>query len=168
MQEPKICCFTGHRAISENGDKLCYILGVLLDNMINVGYTVFRAGGALGFDTLAAEAVLQKKEDGRNIRLELILPCREQDAGWNSAQKARYKDILMRADSIEYVTDTFTRGCMHERNRRLVDGSDVCIAFCKRERGGTAYTCAYAEKKGVHIINLADYLSPNSNTEDNT
>ena len=168
MPRQKICCFTGHRAFSENTDKLCYILDVLLDNMITQGYTVFRAGGALGFDMLAAEAVIGKKQNGRDVRLELFLPCREQDAGWNNEQKARYKNILMHADSIEYVSEHYTPGCMHIRNRRLVDGSHVCIAFCKRERGGTAYTCRYAEKKEVHIINLADYLLPNSGTEDIT
>lgn len=168
MSEQKICCFTGHRIIYENKEKICYILDVLLDNMITEGYTVFRAGGALGFDMLAAEAIIRKKENGRNVRLELLLPCRDQDSKWNSACKARYKNILINADSIEYISDTYTRECMHIRNRRLVDGSDVCVAYCMHQKGGTAYTCAYAEKKGVHIINLADYLSTNSSTEDNT
>jgi uncharacterized phage-like protein YoqJ len=168
MQEPKICCFTGHRAFSENKEKLFYVLSVLLDNMINEGYTVFRAGGALGFDMLAAEAVIQKKENGRNVRLELMLPCREQDAGWNAVNKARYKNILLNADSVEYISDSYTPECMHVRNRRLVDGSHLCIAYCNRNRGGTAYTCRYAEKNGVHIINLASYLSPNTKFEDLT
>ncbi len=162
MTNTKACCFTGHRAFYDNTKELSDILSVLLDNMITQGYTVFRAGGALGFDMLAAETILRKKEDGRNIRLELLLPCPEQDENWNAANKARYRRILSLADSKEYIADHYTPSCMHERNRRLVDGSSLCIAYLKHAKGGTAYTCRYAEKLGVKIINLATYLSAKS------
>ena len=49
---------------------------------------------------------------------------------------------------------------MYMRNRALVDGSDVVIAYLKHGKGGTAYTCRYAEKQGVRVINTyADQLS---------
>lgn len=162
MANEKICCFTGHRSLDDDTNELFKILSVLLDNIITEGYTVFRAGGALGFDMLAAEAVLKKKEDGRRIRLELLLPCRDQAKNWGPANHARYKRMLLLADQIEYIADTYSPGCMHARNRRLVDGSNLCIAYCKREKGGTAYTCRYAKEKGLDIINLADYLSAKS------
>ena len=162
MTDKKICCFTGHRAFYDNVGELATILNVLLDNLITQGYTVFKAGGAIGFDMFAAEAVLQKKENGRNVRLEMVLPCPKQDAPWNSVNKARYQRILSLADSIEYIADSYSPNCMHIRNRRLVDGSALCIAYCKRAQGGTAYTCRYAKNNGVQIINLASYLSAKS------
>ena len=164
MTNENICCFTGHRNFSDDPKNIREILSVLLDNMITQGYTVFRAGGALGFDMLAAEAVLDKKDQGRNVRLELLLPCPEQAEHWNLESKARYRRILLLADSKSYIADAYTTTCMHERNRRLVDGASLCIAYQKHEKGGTAYTCRYAEKKGVTVINLASYLSAKSKT----
>jgi hypothetical protein len=41
----------------------------------------------------------------------------------------------------------------HPQHRFPVNGSDVVIAYLKHEKGGTAYTCRYAEKQGVHVIN---------------
>ncbi len=166
MTDEKICCFTGHRTLSDDPRGLASILNILLDNMITQGYTVFRAGGALGFDMLASEIVLQKKENGRNIRLELLLPCPEQAERWSAANKARYARILRLADRIEYIADSYSPSCMHARNRRLVEGSTLCIAYCKRESGGTAYTCRYAKDKGLQVINLAGYLLNTKNKEE--
>lgn len=162
MANEKICCFTGHRSLWDDPGEIRSVLSVLLDNMIIGGYTVFRAGGALGFDMVAAEAVLAKKEEGRNIRLELMLPCPEQAEKWNAESKARYRRILLLADSKSYIADSYTPSCMHDRNRKLVEGSSLCIAYKKHEKGGTAYTCRYAEKQGVTVINLATYLSAKS------
>ena len=47
---------------------------------------------------------------------------------------------------------------MARRNRALVDGSDYCVAYLTKNSGGTLYTCSYALKKGVELINLADGL----------
>ena len=44
---------------------------------------------------------------------------------------------------------------MFERNRYLVDHSDICICYCASEEGGTAYTVHYAEQKGIPVVNLA-------------
>ena len=162
MTSENICCFTGHRSFSDDPKEIRSVLRVLLDNMITQGYTVFRLGGALGFDMLAAEEVLLKKEEGRSIRLDLMLPCPEQAEKWSSQSRARYRRILLLADSKSYIADTYTPTCMHERNRQLVDGASLCIAYKKHEKGGTAYTCRYAEKQGVTVVNLATYLSAKS------
>ena len=43
-----------------------------------------------------------------------------------------------------------------DRDRKMVDGASVCVAWCTRRSGGTAYTVRYALKQGVRVINLAD------------
>jgi hypothetical protein len=65
-------------------------------------------------------------------------------------------EILKAADTVDYVTERYVPSCMHARNRALVDGSDLCVAFLKENRGGTLYTCSYALKHKVELINLAD------------
>jgi hypothetical protein len=40
----------------------------------------------------------------------------------------------------------------------MVHESSACIAYCKRNSGGSAYTVAYAQKMGLSVINLANSL----------
>ncbi len=152
-------CFTGHRQIT-NADavKLPGLLEQVLTGLVERGATVFRAGGAVGFDTVAALKVLDLKERYPHIRLELILPCRNQTEFWEEAAVRTYRYVLEHADSVRFLFDTYFDGCMLERDRRLVEGSDVCVAYCKRSRGGTAYTFMHALRAGVEVINLNDLM----------
>lgn len=156
-------CFTGHRDIPREH---AFVLPRLLENelitLIERGVTVFRAGGAVGFDTLAALKVLEMKESHPHIKLELILPCENQTEWWREAEVRTYHYILERADRFEFLHEHYVKGCMLERNRRLVQGSDVCLAYCYRNRGGTLYTLTHALKEGLEIINLFDALSESS------
>lgn len=163
MKEEKrpvsVVCFTGHRDISR-GDALrlpAYLEEVILE-LMERGATVFRAGGAMGFDTVAALKVLDLQDRYPELELELILPCRNQTEHWDSASVKTYQYILDRATRVQYLFDTYVDGCMLERNRRLVEGSDVCVAYCTRSRGGTAYTCTYALRQDVELINLNDRM----------
>ena len=154
-----VVCFTGHRNIAySEAVKLPKLLENVLVELIERGATVFRAGGAIGFDTLAALKVLELKERYPRIRLELILPCRNQTAYWEETAVRTYRYILERADHCRFLFDTYFDGCMLERDRELVRGSDVCVAFCKRSRGGTAYTFTQAIRAGLEVINLNDLL----------
>ena len=157
-QSHKICCFTGHRKLpAESVPAIKAALESVLDKLIGSGVTVFRTGGALGFDTLAALAVLEKKASYPEIKLELCLPCRDQTAKWDKVSVDFYNKILERADYVTVLHDRYVDGCMLERNRFMVDGSTYCIAFCKNEnafRSGTSYTVRYAKSHGVSVINL--------------
>lgn len=156
-----VVCFTGHRDLGSPDEALAirHALDARLYRLIEVGATVFRAGGALGFDTLAALAVLDARHEFPSLRLELILPCPDQCARWNAYQIEQYRQILTAADSHTYLAPAYYRGVMHERNRALVNGADVCVAFLRAGcGGGTAYTVDYAKRRGVPVINLANDL----------
>ena len=159
MKGTGICCFTGHRSIAPDDIRqLPALLDSVLREMIASGVHTFRAGGAVGFDTLAALKVLEMRERYGDVRLELILPCRNQTERWGERDRAIYAYILERADSSVFLHERYVSGCMAERNRRLVDGSDFCIAFCNSPKGGTAYTVSYANQRGVTVINLHDLV----------
>lgn len=156
MNHQKTCCFTGHRHISyENTAILTQKLRRLIRTLAEDGVTIFRAGGAVGFDTLAALCVLEQRE-ALGLRLELILPCHNQTRGWSARDKDYYNYILKSCDSYRYISDVYTDGCMLERNRHLVNGSDVCVAYLTQNRGGTLFTVNYAQRNGVKVINLAE------------
>ncbi len=153
----RVCCFTGHRELSADSLSSLYdLLRRAVCYAYDCGVREFRAGGALGFDTLAALTVLDLRETKPDLRLCLYLPCRNQDQIWSERDRLIYRDILERADGITYTSERYSRGCMQKRNRALVEGSDLCIAFCQNGEGGSAYTVRYAKGQGLTVWNLGD------------
>lgn len=149
-------CFSGHRKIPpENLKTVARRLKEILIELIDKGYLYFGAGGALGFDTLAAQTVLELKSDFPQIKLILVLPCLSQADSWSVADKRIYEQIKEKADKIVYTSREYTKGCMHKRNRHLVDNSSVCVCYLTENTGGTAYTVNYATSQGLSIINTA-------------
>lgn len=150
------CCFTGHRHLPE--ERLGEIqrrLDEVIEALVRQDMRYFGCGGALGFDTQAALAVLRARERHPEVRLILVLPCRNQTRGWPTADIEMYSHIYCRADKVVYIRDHYARGCMHERNRRLVDNSAVCVCYLTQPAGGTHYTVEYARRQGLSIINLS-------------
>ena len=150
------CCFTGHRKLPYGQKE--HVLDRLrktVSDLAEKGYRNFVTGGALGFDTLAAMAVIDEKKHYPDINLILMLPCLSQSAMWSSEDRDIYDGIKQRADSVTFVSKEYFRGCMHERNRRLVEASSLCICYMTSDKGGTAYTVQYAKKRGLDVINIA-------------
>ena len=153
-------CFTGHRQISATHMMaLPALLKAEIAKQAEAGAVHFRAGGAVGFDTLAALCVIEQKKQYPQIKLDLLLPCRDQDVAWSEQDKRAYRFVLSEADSVRYLHEQYCEGCMLERDRCLVEGSDVCIAFLTKSKGGTAYTAAYALKLGLEFVNLYDMMA---------
>ena len=155
----KTCCFTGHRELPEEQlPQLKQTLFKVIVRLASQGVTRFACGGALGFDTLAAQMVLMVKEAFPQIELLLILPCKTQEKYWPKEDQEIYREILARADRVVFVSETYTQGCMQKRNRLLVEGSSVCVCYCTKKQGGTLYTVRYARQKGLNLINLAEEI----------
>lgn len=147
------CCFTGHRIIRrEDFPRVQADLRRMLPRLADAGVCEFICGGALGFDTLAAQEVLLLKQSNPSIRLSLVLPCKDQAARWTPSQKETYAFIAERADHTEVLFDHYVPGCMQLRNRRMVDRSQICIAYYTGRRGGTEYTINYAKQKGIRLL----------------
>ncbi len=161
------CCFTGHRpnALPALGDEraeemqtLVFLLGRAVTAALDDGASCFYVGGAKGFDTLAAEAVLRQKAQCPDISLHLALPGKNQAEGWGDSDLARYEAILSGADSIWYAAERCSPESMRRRNRYLVDHAFRCVAYLRRMRGGTLYTVNYALDSGIEVDNLAERM----------
>ena len=152
----KTCCFTGHRELPKAWGrwKLAVKLEKAIIEQIDNGIRFFGAGGALGFDTLAAQTVLKLKKKYPDIKLILVLPCLSQTRGWATKDVEEYERIKAEANKVVYTSQEYTQGCMHKRNRHLVDHSSVCICYLTKKDGGTAYTVKYAQDEKLEIINL--------------
>ena len=151
------CCFTGYRILPKNKlSDITVSLEEIIIKYINEGYRYFGAGGALGFDTLAAETVLKLKRKNPYIKLILVLPCFAQTKGWNKSDIDRYNHIKTQANKTVYTSKEYTSDCMLKRNRHLVNHSSLCICYLLRNSGGTAYTVDYAIRNNLKIENIAE------------
>ena len=156
------CAFTGHRPSKfpwkyDETDSRCVALKAVLEDqiaaLVNTGFTQFLSGMAEATDTWCALSVLSLREKNPAIKLHCILPCKEQADKWSASSRDLYHSILERADSIVYVSRTYYKDCMLDRNRFLVDHAAALLAVYSGERrGGTAATMRYAQKMGREII----------------
>jgi uncharacterized phage-like protein YoqJ len=149
-------CFTGHRRIPpdtvpEVQEQLREAVKAAWDQ----GYRRFLCGGALGFDTLAALAVLSLREMHREIQLVLVLPCADQARYWSEKDRQARASILQAADLVVTLQEHYDPGCMHRRNLYLVDHASLCICLLTQLSGGTLNTVRYAVRKDLRIWNLA-------------
>ena len=153
----KTCCFTGHREIPpEERAEIANRLERIIAALYQKGVRFYGAGGALGFDCLAAQTVLRLRESCPGMKLILVLPCLTQTRGWRPEDVVEYKRIKAQADKVVYTSQQYTPDCWNKRNRHLVDNSGICVCYLTKSDGGTAYTVRYAESKKLEVINIAE------------
>ena len=157
----KTACFSGHRNISKQE---IFQIEKRLEKTIEIlykkGVIFFGAGGAYGFDMLAEKAVIKAKRKHQDIKLILVLPCKNQYKYWNKKDIIQYKEILSNADKIVYTAENYYNGCMQKRNKHLVNYSGYCICYLYQNTGGTAFTVNYAKSKKLTVINLYNTTTP--------
>ncbi len=154
--ENTFCAFSGHRSLPRTAvEQLPRLLRQKIDSLAEEGYTGFLCGGALGFDTLAAEAVLSSRSRRPDLTLTLALPCPEQDRAWPEQARERFRAIMEAADEVILVSPEYHRYCMMQRNRFMVDHSRMLVCYLTGDKGGTAATVRYALKQGRQVVNLA-------------
>lgn len=162
-----ICCCTGHRPQgfpwAYNVDKQKYknykkeLLSIIEYLIKEKDVSEFISGMALGADSDFAECVLTLRKKYKYIRLRCAIPCRDQTRLWDKKDVLRYEKILKRADCSVVLSEHYTRSCMFERNRYMVDNSDYVLAVWNGEKkGGTWYTIDYASKKNkpIEVLDL--------------
>ena len=152
----KICIFTGHRDLPGDCDPLRAALRRHITALAADGFTDVLSGGAMGFDLLAAETVLELRPILPDIRLLMVLPCDNQDRAYPPEDKARYRTALEQADLVRYTAHTYYKGCMLARDRVLAEAADYCLCWLTRSTGGTAYTVRQCALRDVPIRNLAE------------
>ena len=166
-KERKSCAFTGHRpkklpwGYDETAVECIRLKETLAEQiaaLAETGYTDFLSGMAEGTDTWAALAVLSLRGKKPALKLHCVLPCRDQSEKWSITARELYNQVLKQANSIVYITESYSPGCMLKRNRYLVDHADILLAVYNGERqGGTAATVRYAQKLGRRILLIDPY-----------
>jgi uncharacterized phage-like protein YoqJ len=148
--------FTGHRSI--DADKRPY-LRVAVDNALielyQSGYRNFINGMAMGFDLLAASAVISLKKRFSEIKLIAVVPYRNQSEKLSGYEQKRYQYALQNADEVIVLRENYYNGCLLRRNDFMLAHSSGLIAYYNgKQKGGTFYTIRKASESSMPIINL--------------
>ncbi len=153
------CCFSGHRPPrlpwgEDETHPRCLALKAALAQALEEayaqGYRHFLCGMAQGADLYFGEAVLALRQAHPDVTLEAAIPYEDQAAHWPAAHQARRLALLDQCDLETVVQHSYSPGCMHRRNRYMVDRSGLLIAvYDGTPQGGTLNTLAYAMRRGV-------------------
>lgn len=144
---------TGHR----NFDRELFAETLMQQilRLANGEQAVLWCGMAVGFDLAAAEATLELRRRGLNIRLHCVVPYVGQALFFSSEDLGRYEAVLRAADRVVTLAQEYSRDIFYRRNDYLVEMADVVLAYYDGERGsGTAYTVRRAHKERVAVVNI--------------
>ena len=160
--EINTACFTGHRRIDPSQvaairQRICDALRICYSDQIRW----FMCGGALGFDTIAAEEIIRFRHDRPDVGLFLAIPCTGQADFWPYPDQIKYNEIRKLADDEIVLSDRYYNGCMQMRNRFMVQHSRRCISYLSYLSGGTGYTVRYALANHCEVMNLYE-AQPNT------
>lgn len=154
----RTCCFTGHRELpGQDTDAyraLTAALEAAVSDALREGCRRFIVGGAKGFDLLAGEWILALKKVDPSVSLSVYIPYRGQPNAFSQHDAKRYAALLDGADDTLLIGEAYRPGCMRERNARMVQDADLCIAYVRKRPSGSEQTMRMAQKKGIPVFLL--------------
>ena len=145
MQTYTVSIF-GHRRIYDFrklGEELENMAKEVLESFEFVEFLVGRNGD---FDEYAASVIkrVQKNMGSERCCLTLVLPYKLTDIEYYRA----YYDSVVIPDELYGV---YYKAAITERNRYMIDKSDLVVAWCVRSEGGVYNAVKYAQSKGMPI-----------------
>lgn len=140
----KTALFIGHSdCFGLSNKELRKVIITCIEN----GVSRFISGGQGSFDRIAAAEVFNLKSTYPHIKNILVIPY----LSFNVFER-RYFDEIVYPDNFEKYP---FKVAIPERNKYMVNISDVAICFIHHGWGGAAKTYEYAIKKKLEIYNLA-------------
>lgn len=143
------CAFTGHRKLGEDFSE--ERLKKAIEEVLKRGCKRFYCGMAYGFDLLACKNLLKFKSK-YEFTVVACIPCADQAKNFSAADKKLYNEMCLACDEKVVLHEFFSKGCMFERDRYMVDRCDALIAYLSEKESGTGYTVDYAEALKKEII----------------
>lgn len=157
------CCFSGSRPekLGFDWQREPYFLDVLRTDLrtairhaVDLEYRRFITGMSRGFDLWAAEEVINLQREFPHLELICALPFHGMSSHWEPYWREMFTRAHEGADYEVYLSDRFLPGCYHARDNYMVQQSSRVICWNNGTSGGTAYTCKYAERRGVTLDNI--------------
>lgn len=151
-----IISVTGHRPQDLGGYQIIPQLYRFAETMLAISTKpeYFITGMALGWDQAIAEACIKL-----NIPFVAYIPFPGQESRWPAQAQTRYNQILYLAKEVYCVSESYSPATMQERNKAMVNSSDMLVALYNPEKGfGGTYNCMQYAKQipDYKIVNLWD------------
>lgn len=117
-------------------------------------YVEFLVGRDGDFDLLVASVIRRCKRECRsdNSSLVWVLPYMTADFRDNEESYREYYD------EIEVFSGTHYKAAFQQRNRSMIDRSDLAVFYVEKTEGGAYSTMEYAAAQSVETINLYNIL----------
>ena len=145
--------FFGHRQLNDPFT-VERNLETLIRELLNTKqYVEFLVGRDGEFDQLVASTIRRCKRAIRDDNSALVLVLPYETAEYRNNVQS-FQDYY---DEIEICAESAAKhfkSAHQTRNRSMVDRSHLVVFCVDHESGGAYSTMRYAEKKGVHTINL--------------
>ena len=157
----KSCAFTGYRPQKmpwgfNEDDPRCEDFKHRLKDMILVmileGYRHFISGAAMGTDLWGAQYILEFKKEFPDLTLDMAIPFEGQAEKWSYEYRNLRDSVMRSADKITLISRNYTRNCMFDRNRYMVQNADAVIAAYDGQEGGTKMTVEMARRMSVPVV----------------
>lgn len=151
----KTCCFFGHRHLYDSESSIYKLLINTIEPLIiDSGFTEFLFGGYGAFDALAHRAADELKKSHADIKTVYV-------QAYYKPHDANMESIQRRYDEVHYpeLEEKPPRFAITYRNRAMIDSSEFCIFYVRRDHGGAFDAMQYAKRKGKAMINLADLIT---------
>ena len=147
--------FFGHRELSNMfalEDKLLSLLREIINTHEYVEFLVGRDGDFDQFASSTVKSAIREYAYG-NASLILVLPYERAEYRDNRESFEQYYDEVQ---ICEDSSITHPKAAMFERNKSMVDRSDLVICAVGHKSGGAYKAVHYAEQQGKKVINLLD------------
>ena len=120
-----------------------------------LGIRNFISGFAIGFDMMAAEAIVSLKRSYPDIILIAAIPFKGQASRFSFYDRKRYDRLLEVADEVIVLSESYYPRCFLDRDEFMVNNSSKLIGYYDgREKGGTFYTIRKAMAQNIPIVNV--------------
>ena len=145
----KICSFCGHR--DADSSLRTQIKAAIMDIIENEDITTFYSGGMGNFDSLC-ESVVRELKRIYPLKLYLIAPHMTQKINRDGKYyKELYDDII-----IPDLGEVHYKRAITERNKWIVEQSEIVLCCIYRSGGGAYQTYQYAQRLRKICV---DYVS---------
>ena len=157
------CCIAGHRQVPRGWSaEIRRRLSAAVEDLLERGVYHFVQGLTSDFDVLSAQTLLQLKEKHPQLKLEIMMPCRDYQNRWSNSMRPACEEILSQCDETVYMFESLRRGDLHKYNSEMINRCRYCLCRLTRISGTTCEMVRYARKTGRVVINISEQYRLNA------
>lgn len=151
MMQVYTVSFFGHRRICDPIRIERRLEELIKELLLTKQYVEFLVGRDGDFDLLVASVIRRCKRECRsdNSSLVWVLPYMTADFRDNEESYRAYYD------EIEVFSGTHYKAAFQQRNRSMIDRSDLAVFYVEKKQGGAYSTMKYAAAREIETINFA-------------